>query len=269
MSVIKNISLFVPHVFPNFDETYIADVFAQFGEVNRVDLVEKQDRNGKLFNSAYIHFEWWNVRPETFDFQKKIIEKEEARVYHDGPWYWIVLENTAKKHVAGDRKPRIDLGDDKVINVNNVKTPEKPTLKRDEPILFCPNAPIKSYAQAVSPLANLSTSWSNVQSQFMEDIDAEMEDIEVPDLIDEEADEMLAQMDEIEAEIEAEDANLVSIDGRYVYEVERENLWLRNEVAQLRAALINLDYMYQAESAKVRALNVSFVNVIPDDEVRS
>ena len=262
MSVIKNISLFVPHVFPNFDETYIADVFTQFGKVNRVDLVEKQDRNGKLFNSAYIHFEWWNVRPETFNFQKKIIEKEEAHVYHEHPWYWIVLENTAKKHVAGDRKPRIDLGEDKVINVNNIKTPEKAVLKRDETVHLCPDAPVKSYTEALAPLANFTTSWSDLQSQFMEDI-------EVPDLMDEELDEMLAEMDEIETEIEAEDANLVSIDERYVHEVERENLWLRNEVAQLRAALINLDYMYQAESAKVRALNMPFVNVIPDDEVRS
>ena len=62
-------------------------------------------------------------------------------------------------------------------------------------------------------------------------------------------------MAEIEAELEAEDENLVSIDYRYVQAVEQENVWLHGEIAQLRLALINLDQMYQAEAAKVRAFS--------------
>jgi len=283
MSAIKNISLFVPHVFPNFDETYVADVFSQFGRVDHVDLVAKQDRNGKLFNSAYIHFESWNNKTESHMLQKHILDgKAESRVYHDGPWYWIVLENKGKKHVSGDRKPRIDLGEDNVIKVDYT-TPQKPVLKRGEPIY--PNAPEKrmSYADAVSAVG-LTTEWPELQRKFMKDIDLQMEGIEVPvtigpndyaksfidsmedDALYAEAEEMLEQMEEIEAELEAEDANLVSIDRRYVNEVEVENLWLRNEVTQLRAALLNMDYLYQAEAAKVRALNVQFVNVIPQND---
>ena len=46
-----------------------------------------------------------------------------------------------------------------------------------------------------------------------------------------EASEETAQMAEIEAELEAEDENLVSIDGRYVQAIEEENLRMRAEIA--------------------------------------
>ena len=41
-------------------------------------------------------------------------------------YYWIVLPNTAKKHVPGERKPRIDLGESNSVSVKNIeKTPVK------------------------------------------------------------------------------------------------------------------------------------------------
>jgi hypothetical protein len=64
-------------------------------------------------------------------------------------------------------------------------------------------------------------------------------------------------MDEIEAELNAEDANLVTIDSRYVQAIEQENIWLNCEVVQLRAAIINLHQMYQAEVAKVKGLSMT------------
>ena len=273
MSSIKNISLFVPHIFPNFDEKYVANVFAIYGEVDHVDFVAKYDRSGKCFNSAYIHFKCWNNKPESQTLQKRILsKKEDVMVYHDEPWFWIVLENKAKKHVAGDRRLQIDLGTDNVISVNNRDIP-MPVLKRSEPILFCPDAPLKSYPEAVGHL-DTTSNWTDVQRQLVEDIDLAMENNDAlfsikPSgyldlMMDAETDEIFAQMDAIEDEMAIDNSNLISIDRRYVKEVERENLWLRGEVSQLRASLINLDYMYQVEAAKVRALNVPFVNVIPD-----
>jgi regulator of replication initiation timing len=73
--------------------------------------------------------------------------------------------------------------------------------------------------------------------------------------------EIYAQMDEIEELLEEEDANLISIDGRYVEQIESENWAMNMEIIQLRAALINLDQMYQAEAAKVRAFNASSVDL--------
>ena len=105
-------SLYIPHVFPNFTAEYITGVFQfmEFGNVDHVDLVAKLDKNGNAYNAAYIHFAYWYSGPVSENFQARVKNpKKEARIIHDDPWYWIVLENTATKHVPGTRKICIDL----------------------------------------------------------------------------------------------------------------------------------------------------------------
>ena len=56
---LENMSVYIPHVFPNFTKEYIASIFEDFGigVVDHVDLVAKMDKHGKHYNAAYIHFE--------------------------------------------------------------------------------------------------------------------------------------------------------------------------------------------------------------------
>ena len=254
MSAIKNISLFVPHVFPNFTQKYVAEAFADVGEVGRVDFVAKQDRDGKDFNAAYIHFNrWYDSRP-AITIQDSIANDGSTKFYHDdSEYYWIVLPNTAKKHLPGERKPRIDLGESKSVSVKAIdKTPVKSVKE-----LACPGAPKKpTYAQIAH---NTKSDARKPIAPTLSRLESEIEQccVKLFDDFDPEASEEAAQMAEIGAEMEAEDENLVSIDGRYVQVIEQENMWLHAEVAQLRTALINLDQMYQAEKAKVRAFSTS------------
>jgi hypothetical protein len=240
----------------------MTNVFERYGTVSQVDFVAKQDRLGKDFNAVYLHFSC--LKSDSF---KTCVEKGATnggiQILHDEPWYWIVLPNKAKKHIPGDRKPRIDLGDASVIRVSDFVTPEKIPLTRSETIRF-PTAPIKNYAEALDPLTN----WTDTLCQlnlYME----EENDLEASYSFDadDEVEQIYNEMDEIEAEIQADDANLVSIDGRYIKTLELENLWLTNEVAQLRATVLSLNQLYQIECAKVRALNVPhIVNIISNDE---
>jgi len=99
-TTIANISLFIPHVFPNFTKEYIAYVFdkLQIGYVSGIDFVSKVDRHGRPYNAAYVHFEYWFDGAIAANFQQLVLNpNKEARIVHDDPWYWIVLENTAKK----------------------------------------------------------------------------------------------------------------------------------------------------------------------------
>lgn len=249
MSTIKNISLFVPHVFPNFTQKYVAEAFAELGDVDRVDFVTKQDRDGKPYNAVYIHFKRWYRNDFAVKTQEDIIVNGSAKIFHDdSEYYWIVLPNTAKKHVPGERKPRIDLGDSKSVSVKTIeKTPEKSVKE-----VSCPGAPKKpSYAQIADKAKSVA---HKPIASALEPV-IEQCGTKLFDEFDAEASEEAAHMAEIEAELEAEDENLVSIDWRYVQAVEQENMWLHVEVAQLRTALINLDQMYQAEKAKVRAFS--------------
>ena len=225
MSAVKNMSLFIPHVFPSFTEEYVTMAFEEVGDVDRVDFVAKQDRDGKPFNAVYIHFKKWHNTSYTAEIQEHITKNGSTKFYHDDTWFWIVLPNTTKKHASGaERKPRIDIGDDKAINLKSAQCPP-PSPSEKNPILH--------------------TEFED----FLEALRAPIEDWDV------EASEEALEMDDIEAELEAQDENLVSVDWRYIKTIEEENMYLHCEVAQLRQALINLDQMYKAEAAKVRALS--------------
>ncbi len=125
----QNISLYIPHVFPNISSTKIFDVFEdqRIGMVRNVDLIPKKDSNGKPYNAAYIHFYEWCDNIAARNFQERVLDKsKEARIVYDEPWHWIVLENKTRKFKPGDRKQTIDLN---AFGHNSTKEKEeaKPT----------------------------------------------------------------------------------------------------------------------------------------------
>lgn len=214
MSASKNLSIFIPHVFPNFTKDYIADVFDEtVGHVHVVDMVAKQDRDGKPFNAVYVHFYLWYDNETATRIQEEIEKDGSSRFYHDDKWYWILLPNKSTR--PGDRKLRVNLSD------LGCETLDKPVLKRETAFSLEPG-------------------------------------VSMDELMEPKEDEEERQLEEVEALMEEDDKHLVSIDSRYVLSLEQENLWLSNEINQLRLALINLDKMYQVESAKARAFQGQF-----------
>ena len=111
-AAIPNISLYIPHVFSNISSKKICDIFdfQAIGDIQKVDLIPKKNRNGKRYNAAYIHFYEWYDNIASRNFQDQVLDKnKEARIVYDEPWYWIVLENKGRKFKPGDRKPVIDI----------------------------------------------------------------------------------------------------------------------------------------------------------------
>jgi hypothetical protein len=224
MSAIKNMSLFIPHVFPNFDQKYVSEAFAKVGDVDRVDFVAKQDHTGKPFNAVYIHFKSWYNNKHSIEIQQNIANNGNAEFYHDDKWFWLLLPNTAKKHLPGDRKPRIDLGESKSVSIN---TPEKSTKE-----LVCPNTPKKLILKREEHAVRAIPDYASKLPFMDDDLESEIRD---------QMDEIEAELDEIEALMEADDENLISVDKRYIQEIEKENMWLRGEVFRLRESLISMD----------------------------
>jgi hypothetical protein len=220
-------SLFIPFVFPNFDQKYVANAFANIGNVDRVDFVAKQDRAGKTYNAVYVHFkDWYNNKEANHLYEQCFRKNEKYEFYHDdSEYFWIVLPNTAKKHIPGERKQRISLCGANEINVKSLE-----------------NTPEEDFEEIKIEVFKKCLQDEQREAELAE-IEAEMEkDIE---------------------KMEEEDENLVSIDWRYVQVIEQENKFLHGEIAQLRMALINMDRMYQAEAAKVRAFSgvVNYVDL--------
>ena len=231
MSAIKNISLFIPHVYANFTSAAVFDIIQGqgFGEVKNVDFVSKTGSDGKPYNAVYIHFYQWYDNIVARNFQERVLNpSKEARIMYDDPWYWLVLENKGKKHVPGARKPTIDL--------DAFTTPEKPVA----PMMnFYPlgvkRAPktTKSWAQAVQPPAPL-----NLQKEF--DIEAQYASEEITQ------EEMDWAWEQMEIQRDREDQHLISIDGRYVQTLEEDNKMMHDQMSYFQN-------LYYIESIKSQA----------------
>jgi hypothetical protein len=235
MSAIKNMSLFIPHVYANFTSAAVFDIIQDMGigEVKNIDFVSKTGSDGKPYNAVYIHFYQWYDNIVARNFQERVLNpSKEARIMYDDPWYWLVLENKGKKHVPCDRKPRIDL--------DAFTTPEKPVA----PINFRPlnvqrlPKTTKSWAQTVQPPAPL-----NLQKEF--DIEAQYASEEITQ------EEMDWAWEQMEIQRDREDQHLISIDGRYVQSLEQDN-------EMLRAQMSYFQNLYYAESIKCKAVIDTF-----------
>jgi len=218
MSAINNISLYIPHIFANYSKNDVVKVFEDLsiGKVKNIDFISKMGNDNKPYNAAYIHFDYWYENVAAINFQERVLNpKKEARLMYEDPWFWLVLENKSRKIVSGDRKIRIDLGD--------LNTPEK----TNKPV-SSPRTPVK--ARKSTKMENQTR--MNLNSAF----DTAREEQAYT--------EMMEEMAECEACMDEDDECLISIDGRYVQELEQENVYLRNQLAQLQNAY------YYAESIK-------------------
>jgi len=206
-SSIPNISLYIPHIFSNYNKKDIEDIFEnlKIGKINNIDLISKIGKDNKEYNSAYIHFEYWYNNQITQNLQERVLNpNKEARLVYEDPWYWIVLENKGKKIQTGSRKTCIDLG-----GLNAIST------KND-----CPNKPIK-LAKTIQNNETLIP--SNLINDFnkSEDFNVEIAMKECQDLM------------------EDDDKYLAYFDKRYVNSIEQENQLLRTQIYQLHNAYYN------------------------------
>ena len=92
MNALSNISLYIPHVFPNIDEDRIARIFDLLiiGKVSHVDFVSKTDRHGKNYNSVYIHFDYWYNTLAAVNLQENIFKCHGCQ--YKGSGYNIIMQ---------------------------------------------------------------------------------------------------------------------------------------------------------------------------------
>lgn len=133
VSIMQNLSLFIPYVFSNITQERIARVFENnlLGVVDHVDLVRKTDKNGKTYNAAYVHFSHWFNNSVAENFQERVLSPDkEARVVYDDPWFWIVLQNTGTK-VEGPKADETTL-----VSSDYAAILEKRIAELEERVLF-------------------------------------------------------------------------------------------------------------------------------------
>jgi len=91
-----NLSVYIPRVTVEWaQETRIVEVFHKndLGVVERVDLVHKHSVDGNVYYQAFVHMVWLETQT-TRNLQARIMDpSRQARIVHDDPNYWLLLEN--------------------------------------------------------------------------------------------------------------------------------------------------------------------------------
>jgi hypothetical protein len=237
-ALVNNISLYIPHIFPNYSQEDVKNEFEnqKIGKVSHVDFVSKMGQDGKAYNAAYIHFEYGCDTIANRNFQARICDPtKEARVVYDEPWYWIVLENKARKYAPGERKPRIDLGDLKPV------TALKPAQVLKKFATQWPALPPKP-----------EPALAKDDADFLELIEEMAQDVFDPE--DTEFKQLINEMDHCVATMEEEDQHIISVDSRYLQTLEEENAYFRNEMQLANIRNMELNNSLYNEQVKANAL---------------
>lgn len=232
-NTLNNISLYIPHIFANFSKEDIAHVFEEqkIGKVKNIDLVSKINQQGQQYNTAYVHFDYWYDTAMARNFHSRVIDPNvEARLVYDKLWFWIVLENKARKYLPGERKPRIVIDQPSLNEV--VK--EVPTALKEEEVI--PKNE-KKEKKEVKPAKEDIT----ITDEELEWLEQQIEHEE-------------QKMEEIDSFIEEDDANLITIDGAYVMSLEEQVNTLQAELQRVSSLFWITDKAYQEEKIKSKAL---------------
>jgi len=85
-------SICIPRVFNNISEKKIRQVFDELnlGKIIRIDIKERTNEKGEVFNRVYIHFEKWFWNEYAQVVRKKVILGNEIKIIYDNPWFWKV-----------------------------------------------------------------------------------------------------------------------------------------------------------------------------------
>ena len=137
MSQSTVMSLYIPHVFGNVTKEMMIKTieFQALGKVEKIDFVEKMGKNGKIYNTAFVHFEYWYDNISSVHFQERVKDlNKEARIVYNDPWFWVCFENKGKKQVPGERKERINLNglyenNENISNVFDFEEEDKNEIK--------------------------------------------------------------------------------------------------------------------------------------------
>lgn len=274
----QNISLYIPHIFANFSKEFVAKVFEDLniGNVKNIDFVSKYGQDGKEYNAAYIHFNEWYDTISSRNFQARVLDtSKEARVVYDEPWYWIVLENKARKHIPGERKPRIDLG---TVAISKPPAVEASVQSTPPPKKYTPieainvnKAPVKAVTkkalESLPAPVKLDAEFEATKVQKSEAVVKQPDNVqeELPEeelaWIDALLTEEEAIIDEVEMMMEEDDQYLIQIDSRYVQTLEEENQNFQTQIASLQHQLAaitaqqwNTESALRTEQVKSQAL---------------
>ena len=116
-------SICIPRVFANITEGRVRAILRNLdlGEVERVDMIQRENAKGEKFQRVFIHFvEWYDTTEDgqpnenAIEVRQRLLKGIEVKVVYDNPWFWklsaskVARPEDRVKH-APRPKPFLDL----------------------------------------------------------------------------------------------------------------------------------------------------------------
>ena len=88
----ENPSIVIPHVFDNIGEKRVFAIFRRLkiGFIDRIEFLNKTDKNGRKFNTVFIHFTHWFDNPSSNALKLNLLNNKPAKILYDSPWFWHI-----------------------------------------------------------------------------------------------------------------------------------------------------------------------------------
>ncbi len=88
----ENPSIVIPHVFANIGEKRVFAIFRRLkiGYIDRIEFLNKTDKNGRKFNTVFIHFTHWFDNPSSNALKRNLLNQKPAKILYDSPWFWHI-----------------------------------------------------------------------------------------------------------------------------------------------------------------------------------
>ena len=85
-------SLCIPRVFSNINKNQIYKVIneLELGEIDRIDIVNKNPEKGEKYNLVFIHIKKWFTNENALIAQERLTNGKEIKIIYDDPWFWKV-----------------------------------------------------------------------------------------------------------------------------------------------------------------------------------
>jgi hypothetical protein len=89
---ISHPSLCIPRVFDNINESLIRKIFNKInlGVINKIDIIEKKNKNGELHKRVFIHFKYWFNNTDANDAKERLLLGKDIKIVYNFPWFWKV-----------------------------------------------------------------------------------------------------------------------------------------------------------------------------------
>ena len=228
-------SLFIHSALASTTDEFVRNTIEnqlKLGEVEKVDLVDRKDKNDRAYKMVYVHMKSWNLTPEVENLQNEIEMKGKTTVYINKKSYWVLSKNT---YTAPATNPKLVRQD--AVRPMDDETPTKPPrLERTITSIATPPPRLeRCMTTAAAPPQQRVPCWNTpMQSPFCPPPPQLMR-CERPCLY---RDESSDYEDFSPSRNLTQAFNLV--DDEYVSQLEQENAWLHSVVAGLENEIANM-----------------------------